>query len=97
MFCSAQAQYEMKCTMTEREIMQSQSFGEDDPESESAFPIFNSLKTEFQNLYNEINNGEMGNINLHIEQINIAIENAVLLNLNYSMFQEDIEFIQQYN
>lgn len=96
-YIGAQFQYEMKCTMTERQIMQSQSFNEDAPESEFALPVVKILLFEFEEFYTNLNNGDMQAASENKVRINEAIQNANALQLNYSMFEDDIEFLQQYN
>lgn len=96
-YSGAQVQHEMKCTMTEREIMQSQSFSEDAPESEFALPVVKTLLFEFEEFYSNLNNGDMQAASENKIRINEAIQNANTLHLNYSMFQDDIEILQQFN
>ena len=96
-YSGAQVQHEMKCTMTEREIMQSQSFSEDAPESEFALPVVKILLFEFEEFYSNLNNGDSQAASENKDRIIEAIQNANTLHLNYSMFEDDIEFLQQFN
>lgn len=97
LYSGAQVQHEMKCTLTERQIMQSQSFNEDAPESELALPIVKILLFEFEEFYTNLNNGDLNSASENKVRINEAIQNANALHLNYSMFEDDIEFLQQFN
>ncbi|MFH2141801.1 MAG: hypothetical protein ABIJ97_05230 [Bacteroidota bacterium] len=89
----AQESYEIKCKMTIEGIMDIQSFKLDVPEFEKAKKIAEVLLYRFELLYLAINNS---NISEAIEQktiIQSAINSAQIIKMDYSMFDEDLNFI----
>ena len=96
-FGFSQTTNQMQCTLSEREILQSQTFNEDAPESEEAREIVRSLLIEFAEVYNLINSNQLSEIESHLSIIHQRIDAANTINLNYSMFDADLEFIEQFN
>lgn len=92
-----QEQNSIKCSMSERQIVQSQSFDEDAPEAEEARAVFQEFITTLTFIYDNINNGQIDDVHVQLTAINSIIQKFQTLELNYSMFNDDIEFIQQYN
>lgn len=97
MLCNAQAQYEMRCTMTDREVMQSQPFSEDSPEAENVVNLVSTLIAEFKSFYLTLNTNQIQEAKQHVLIIKSILQTADSLNVNFTMFEDDIEFIQPYN
>lgn len=94
---ASQQQQTIKCTMNDRQIMQSQSFTEDALEAEAAREIFKNFTNTLNLAYSNINANATTEIQLQISEINTFIQTFQNLGLNYSMFNDDIEFILNYN
>jgi hypothetical protein len=91
---NAQTTYEIECTMTVDEISAAQPFDVDDPAQESVWSISGILFTELNLMYDKLNNGLENELEEHIQAINAAIDSAVALGMNYSMFDADLDFIE---
>lgn len=83
--------------MEHRQIMQIQSFTEDAVEAEEAREIFKSFANTLILAYNNINNHSIEELQLQKTAINTFIDTFQTLGLNYGMYQDDIEFIINYN
>lgn len=94
---NAQVSNEVKCKMTVDEILRSQPFDIDEPISEDAKNITLLLFSELETIYIELNNNNIGNIHDHIELVHSAIVSAIAIGMNYSMFENDLEFIDTIN
>ena len=94
---TAQQQHSMKCTMDQRQVMQSQSFTEDAVEAEEARELFQNFTNTLTLAYSNINNNSLAEVEVQISAINTFMQTFQTLGLNYSMFNEDIEFILNYN
>jgi hypothetical protein len=94
---TSQQQYAVICTMDQRQIMQSQSFTEDAIEAEEASALFLNFTNTLVLAYNNINNSSMQALAVQISAIQTHIQAFQTLGLNYSMFNDDIEFILNYN
>lgn len=92
---TAQEQYELKCKMTVEEILRSQSFDIDHPTSENARNITIILYQEFAIIYEQLNEGNSEGLEQHIIAIESAIIKAKEIDMNYSMFAKDIEFLDE--
>ncbi len=93
---SQQQNYTLQCTLGHREIMQNQSFSEDAPEAEVARDVIQDLMNTIDAFYLAANAGESQAAIAKRLEINVLIETANNLNLNISMFNQDIEAIQLY-
>jgi hypothetical protein len=80
--------------MSIEEISSLQPFDVDDPLQESVWSISEILFTELNLVSEKINNGLENELSIHILAINAAIESAVTLGMNYSMFDADLDFIE---
>lgn len=87
----------MICTMDQRQVMQSQSFSEDALEAEEARQIFQDFTNTLILAYTNINNNSLEEVQTQILAINTFVVTFQTLGLNYSMFNDDIEFITNYN
>ena len=92
---TAQEKYELKCKMTVEEILRSQPFDIDHPISEIAKHISLILNKEFDIIYEQLNEGNSVGLEQHIIAIESAIISAKEINMNYSMFAKDIEFLEE--
>ena len=77
--------------------MQSQSFTEDAVEAEAAREIFKNFINTLNVTYSNINANATTEIQVQKSEINTFIQTFQNLGLNYSMFNDDIEFILTYN
>lgn len=93
----SQQQQTMKCTMDDRQILRSQSFTEDAVEAEAAREIFKNFKNTLNLAYSNINNNAPAEVEIQVAEINTFIQTFQSLGLNYSMFNDDIESILNYN
>ena len=89
----AQTTTEPKCRMTLDEIALAQPFHRDHPKQEETERIANTLISEISVVYKLFNNKELAKIELHRNTISIAVDQAIAIGMNYSMFKEDIDFI----
>jgi hypothetical protein len=92
---TAQEKHELKCKMTVEEILRSQPFDIDHPTSENARYITIILNKEFAIIYEQLNEGNSQGLEEHIIAIESAIISAKEINMNYSMFTKDIEFLEE--
>ncbi len=92
---AAQQQYEMLCTMSTREILQSQTFNEDAPEAENAKILAQELLLDLNFFYSKLNEGLITEAQSRIQSIMAKMDQAKQTGLNFSMFDNDIEFIQE--
>lgn len=83
--------------MDQRQVMQSQSFSEDALEAEEARQIFQDFTNTLILAYTNINNNSLEEVQTQILAINTFVVTFQTLGLNYSMFNDDIEFITNYN
>ena len=90
----AQTSYEIQCTMTLEEISQVQPFNVDHYKQENVRDIVNTLFTELDLIYDKLNNDQGEPIAQHIEAVHTAIESAEEIEMNYSMFDADLEIIE---
>ncbi|MDD2983318.1 MAG: hypothetical protein PHQ74_08015 [Crocinitomicaceae bacterium] len=83
--------------MDDRQILQSQSFTEDAIEAEAAREVFKNFTDTLTLAYNNINNNSIQELQIQISSIQLFIQTFQSLGLNYSMFNDDIDFILNYN
>ena len=89
----AQQTTEPICRMTLDEIALAQPYHRDHPKQEETESIANTLISEIAAVYKLVNNKELAKIEGHRNTINLAVEQAIAIGMNYSMFKEDIDFI----
>ncbi len=87
---------EINCKLTVNEILNEQLIDIDQVEYHKAKVIAEVLLKEFNDFYLEINNKDISNTNKHLIAINSAINSADIIGMNYSMFDDDINFINSY-
>lgn len=87
---------EVKCTMTVEEVLREQPFDIDHYKSEDARYITIDLFDELEAVYEKVNNGLTGTANLeeHFTAIDSLLNSANGLDMNYSMFDEDLDFVE---
>lgn len=90
---SAQSTYAPKCRMTIDEIAMSQPYHRDHPKQEDTERIAHIFITEISAAYTLFNNNELSKINSHKKTIKSAMNQALAIGMNYTMFKEDIDFI----
>ena len=91
---SAQTTYAPKCTMTIDEIALAQPYHRDHPNQEETERIARVFMTEIAAAYTSFNNKQLSEINAHKNTIQLAVEQALAMGMNYTMFKEDIDFIE---
>jgi hypothetical protein len=91
---NAQNSSELKCTMSVEEILLQQPFDIDDAKSEDARNISISLIDELKSIYEKVNTNVNEGIELHLQAIDSSIKLANDVGMNYTMFKEDLEFIE---
>ena len=94
---AAQQQPSLICTMDQRQVMQSQPFSEDAVEAEAARDLFQDFTNTLILAYDHINSNSLEEVQIQISAINTYLETFQTQGLNYSMFQDDIDFILNYN
>ncbi len=82
-----------KCQLSINDILLQQSFDIDEPISEDAMYILNDMYEGLNLIYKSDSNDP--NLQKHIISFNEALQKAKDLNLNISMFQEDIDYVSK--
>jgi len=90
-------QYELQCEMTVEEIQLSQSYNIDHYKQEETYSIVITLFDQFNLLYGKLNDDLSSDVSEHIEIIQVSIQSAEALGMNYDMFSEDLIFIETLN
>ena len=89
----AQQTPEPICRMTLDEIALAQPFHRDHPKQEETERIAHTLISEISAIYKLFNNNELAKIEGLRNTIKFAVDQAIAIGMNYSMFKEDIDFI----
>lgn len=89
----AQSTSEPICTMTLDEIALAQPFHRDHPNQEVTERIANTLFIEISAIYKLYNSEDQSEINTHRQTIKLVLDQAIEIGMNYSMFKEDLYFI----
>ena len=89
--------YEIQCTMSVDDILHAQPWDIDHAPSEFANNITMTLFEELEIIYEMVNNQQTENLDSHIEAVDSAVESAIALGMNYSMFTADLDFIETLN
>ncbi len=89
----AQQTSEPACRMTLDEIALAQPYHRDHPKQEETERIAHTLISEISTIYRLFNNNELAKIEGHKNTIKLAVDQAIAIDMNYSMFKEDIDFI----
>ncbi len=93
----AQSPTSIQCTFTLEEIAQVQPYHRDHPKQEDTELIATTMITELNAVYELISLGNTSTLLSHIEAIDSAVNAAIALGMNYSMFQADLDFIETLN
>lgn len=93
----AQSQTAVQCTLTIDQISEVQPFNVDHPNQEETREIATDLYTELTAVYDLNNQGNSTDLSTHLDAIEISVDAAILLGMNYSMFQADLDFIETLN
>lgn len=92
---TAQEKYELQCTMSIEQILRSQPFDIDHPTSETAKHISITLTNELGTIYQQLNAGNTEGLDASITAIESAIISAKEIGMNYSMFEKDLEYLEE--
>lgn len=92
----AQAPNSVQCNLSNYEILQAQSLELDHPKQIRINEIASDLFIEIKIVYDLINEGNTDDLAGHFETIAKCIEEAKDLEMNYSMFQEDLDLIETF-
>lgn len=93
----AQSPTSLQCTLTLEEIAQAQPYHRDHPKQEDTESIATTLISELTAVYDLVNQGNSPDVSSHILAIESAVNAAIALGMNYSMFQADLDFIETLN
>ncbi len=93
----AQSPTAIQCTLTIDEIALAQPYDRDHPKQENTEIIAADIISELTIIYDLVNQGNSSNLTSHIDAIQLSIDAAILLGMNYSMFQADLDFIGTLN
>ncbi len=80
--------------MTVEEILEVQPFDIDHATAEFAREVAEKLLSELSVIYNKITANDLSDIAQNTETINGLVAKAKELEMNYSMFEEDLEFLE---
>ncbi len=83
-----------QCQLTVDEILGQQSFDIDEPISEDARYIFFDIYANLNAIYIAESQNNTTNLSELIAAFETSIEDATNLQLNFSMFQDDITFVE---
>lgn len=90
----AQEKTNLKCTMSVDDILRVQPFDIDEPISETAGYIFADLIEELEIVYDKVDESNTNGLQKNIEKIQEILKSAKEIELNYTMFDKDLEFIE---
>lgn len=93
---SAQQSNELQCQMSMDEILMQQSFGIDDAISEDARYIVEDLINRLNEFYELLSANELEDLKITIEEIDKILTKATEINLNYSMFGDDLNELESH-
>ena len=94
---NAQEVYTKKCKMTTEEILNIQSFHSDQVEYKKSEKIAEVILNRLELFYNAINNNQILEAKEQKNHVLSAINSAQIINMDFSMFDEDLEFLNNYN
>lgn len=80
--------------MTVEEILEVQPFDIDHPTAEFAREVAEKLLSELGVVYNKISANDLSEIAQNTATINELVAKAKEIEMNYSMFTEDLEFLE---
>lgn len=93
----AQSPTAMQCTLTIDQISEAQPFHLDHPKQEETREIASDIMSELVIVYDLVNQGNSTGLASHIQTIEASVDSAILLGMNYSMFQADLDYIETLN
>lgn len=74
-----------------------QPYDVDHPKQEETMELASTLISELNLVYDKVNNNITLGLAENIEAIQIAVDAASVLGMNYSMFDADLQFIETLN
>lgn len=83
--------------MSVEAITQMQPYDVDHPKQEETMELASTLISELNLVYDKVNNNITLGLAENIEAIQIAVDAASVLGMNYSMFDADLQFIETLN
>jgi hypothetical protein len=87
---------DMKCVMSVEQIIDLQHFDKDSNDAEKAEYIINELFLRFDLFYIALDDNKLEIMKIQIEAIDVALNSAIILGMNYSMFDDDIKSLENY-
>ena len=93
----AQSPTAIQCTLTIDQISEAQPFHVDHPKQEETREIASDMMSELVIVYDLVNQGNSADAASHIQAIEASVDSAILLGMNYSMFQADLDYIETLN
>lgn len=95
-FATNAQQIQMNIQMNPDEIMTQQSWQMDDPQTEFARPVVESLLKETRKFYDMLNQSEPGNFTFDFSVLDSLILEADKLQINLIAFHQDFDLINSY-
>lgn len=83
--------------MTLEEIGFAQPYDIDHPDQEATTLIASSIISELTIVYDLLSQNNTNDLEPHLEAIQVSVDAAVALGMNYTMFQADLDFIETLN
>ena len=93
----AQSPNSLQCTMNLDDISLAQTFNIDHPKQEDTRSIATGFISELTIVYDLVNQNNSTDLAVHLELIQLLVDAANTLGMNYSMFQADLDFIETLN
>ncbi len=93
----AQSPTSIQCVLTIDQISEAQPYNVDHPKQEETRDIATNLISEIVIVYDLVNQGNTSGLSSHINTIEVFIDQAILIGMNYSMFQADLDYIETLN
>lgn len=93
----AQSPTSIQCTLNLEEIAQAQPYHRDHPKQEETEIIATTIMSELTIVYDLVSQGNSSDLPSHIEAIESAVDAAIVLGMNYGMFQADLDYIETLN
>ena len=94
---NAQSNLEIQCTLSVEAITQNQPYDVDHPKQEETMELATMLISELNLVYDKVNNNTTVGLAENLEAIQVAVDAAAILGMNYSMFDADLLFIETLN
>jgi len=91
---NAQVNEEIKCEMTLDQILREQTWDIDHYKSEFTEDIALELIAELNMLYDIVNSGNTNDLEDRFEAIDALVISAKDLGMNFSMFNDDLDFVE---